>query len=104
MDHFLIDKTIAAAPSIIGFILLNGWRYWQFRQRLDAVLLGTWLSLGAVLGLYFLYYLLGITPRLWAQGIWFSENDVLHLGLIAWMVYIGWIVLPQVQDLTNRHH
>jgi len=78
--EFLI---LAMAPSIIGFIILNSWRYWRFRQRLDAVLLGTWLSFGAVLGLYFLYYLLGITSRLWAQGIWFSENDVLHLGLIA---------------------
>jgi len=96
--EFLI---LAAAPSIVGFILLNGWRYWQFRQRLDAVLLGAWLSLGAVIGLYFLYYLMGVTPRLWAQGIWFSENDVLHLGLIAWMVYIGRVVLPQVQDLPD---
>jgi len=66
--------------------------------------LGTWLSLGAMIGLYFLYYLLGITSRLWAQGSWFSENDVLHLGLIAWMVHIGRVVLPQVRDLAvNRH-
>jgi len=99
--EFLI---LAAAPSIVGFTLLNGWRYWQFRQRLDAVLLGTWLSLGAVIGLYFLYYLLGITPWLWAQGIWFSENDVLHLGLIAWMVYIGRVVLPRVRDLADNGH
>jgi hypothetical protein len=39
---------------IIGFILLNGWRYRQLRSRMDAVLLGTWLSLGVVIGLYFL--------------------------------------------------
>ncbi|MBP6473621.1 MAG: hypothetical protein KA773_24485 [Chloroflexi bacterium] len=97
--EFLI---LTAAPSIVGFILLNGWRYRQLRLRLDAVLLGTWLSLGMVIGLYFLYYLLGITSRLWAQGIWFSENDVLHLGLIAWMVYIGRVVLPQVQDLADK--
>jgi hypothetical protein len=97
--EFLI---LAAAPGILGFTLLNGWRYRQFRQRLDAVLLGTWLSLGVVIGLYFLYYILGITSRLWAQGIWFSENDILHLGLIAWMVYIGRVVLPQVQDVADE--
>ncbi len=58
--------------------------------------------IGVVIGLYFLYYLLGITPRLWAQGIWFSENDILHLSLIAWMVYIGRVVLPQVQYMADK--
>ncbi|MBP6472162.1 MAG: hypothetical protein KBE23_17050 [Chloroflexi bacterium] len=97
--EFLI---LIAGPGIFGFALLNGWRYKRLRQRTDAVLLGTWLALGVVIGLYFLYYLLGITSRLWAQGIWFSENDILHLGLIAWMLYIGLTVLPQVQDLAGE--
>jgi hypothetical protein len=34
--------------------------------------------------------------------MWFPENDILHLGLIAWMVYISRVVLPQVQDLTDN--
>ena len=95
--EFLI---LAAAPTIVGFIILNGGRYWRGKHKMDAVLLATWLSLGGIIGLYFLYYLLEITPKLWAQGIWFSENDILHLSLIAWMGYIGRIVLPEVHDDT----
>jgi len=95
--EFLI---LVVAPSIIGFAVLNGWRYWRLRQRMDAVLLGTWLFLGVVIGLYFLYYLLGITPWLWSRGIWFSDNDILHLGLIAWMLYIARVVLSEIKDLS----
>ena len=84
--EFLILTT---GPTILFFTFFNGWRYARFRQKLDLLLLGTWLGLGVVIGLYFLYYALGFTAQLWAQGIWFSDNDVLHLGLIAWMVYIA---------------
>lgn len=37
---------------------------------------------------------------LWPRGVWFSDNDVLHLGLIAWMGYIARAVIPQVTDMT----
>ena len=92
---------LATAPSIIGFTILNGWRYHLSHQRMDMALLGTWLLLGLVIGLYFLYYALDFTPQLWARGIWFSDNDILHLGLIGWMLYIFRIVLPEIKDLSG---
>ncbi|MEZ4641602.1 MAG: hypothetical protein R3E31_02495 [Chloroflexota bacterium] len=93
--EFLI---LVIAPTLLFFVWLNGRRYWRDRQEMDLALLRTWLGLGSVMGLYFLYYVLGITPWLWRQGIWFSDNDVLHLGLIAWMGYIARAVLPRVVD------
>ena len=92
---------VFTAPSILLFFFLNGWRYLKFRKKLDLALLGTWLGLGIIIGAYFLYFVLGITQELWSQGIWFSENDVLHIGLILWMLYIGLVVVPKMKDLSE---
>jgi len=86
------------APTILVLLILNGWRYLKFKQRLDRVLLITWVWLIITLAAYFGYLLLGITPVLWAQGIWFSENDVLHIGLIIWMLYLALVVAKEMQD------
>ena len=90
-----------AAPSIVIFLLLNGWRYYRLRQRIDLLLLITWGWLILTIAAYFLYYLSGLTQALWADGIWFSENDVLHIALILWMIFIAWGVAPTIEDLSK---
>jgi hypothetical protein len=87
-----------AAPTILIFFILNGWRYARLRDGMDLALLGAWVWLVLTLGAYFLYLMLGITPTLWDRGIWFSENDVLHIGLIGWMIYLALVVAPRVRD------
>jgi hypothetical protein len=86
------------APNVILFLILNGRRYARLRNRKDLVLLGVWGWLILTIGAYFLYYLSGLTQRLWAQGVWFTENDVLHIGLILWMAYIAWIAGRWIKD------
>jgi hypothetical protein len=89
---------IVGFPGIFAFFLINGWRYFKHKLKLDLVLLGAWLWLGVTIIAYFLYLISGNTAALWAKGIWFSENDVLHLGLIIWMLYLAFVLAPQVQD------
>ena len=87
-----------ATPTVLILLVLNGWRYIKFKQRLDLLLLITWIWLVITLAAYFAYLVLGITQTLWAQGIWFSENDVLHIGLIIWMLYLALILAKAAQD------
>lgn len=87
-----------AAPAVLIFFILNGRRYARLKDGMNLALLGAWAWLVLTLGAYFLYLMSGITQTLWARGIWFSENDVLHIGLIVWMVYLARVVAPRVVD------
>ncbi len=92
---------LVASPNVVIFLYLNGRHYRQTKQRMDLVLLRTWGWLILTIAAYFLYYILGISEILWARGIWFTENDVLHIFLIVWMVYIALVVARQVKDETT---
>lgn len=101
LNQFLISfelLLIVTAPNILLLFAINGWRYFKYQKRMDFVLLVTWVWLGGVIGLYFTYLQLDLTGKLWSSGIWFSANDVLHIGLISWMLYIARKVIPQVKD------
>jgi len=87
-----------AVPGILLCFGVSAQRFTKTRHALDRNLMGTWLWLGLTTGAYFLYYLSGLTGWLWERGLWFSENDVLHIFLIVWMLYIWRAVAPQVQD------
>jgi hypothetical protein len=79
-------------PNLIIFVLFNLKRLLKLKQSFNLYLLLIWVFLIIVMGAYFLYLLTGITEILWEHNIWFSENDVLHIGLIAWMLYIGFVM------------
>jgi len=89
---------VVAAPNILLLLGLNGWRYYKLKDPMDLALLGTWLWLGVTLCVYFIYLVLDVSQAFWAQGVWFSENDVLHIGLILWMIYVGLVVAKRVVD------
>lgn len=92
-----------ASPIVLIFVVLNSWRYWQAGETMDLVLLGTWAFLVLTCAVYFVYDHLDVTQRLWARGdrIWFSQNDVLHVGLILWVVFIVTVVANRVRDYAE---
>jgi hypothetical protein len=47
---------------------------------------------------YLVYFALGITESLWASGIYFSANDVLHVGMLAWLAITAWALGPRLED------
>ena len=91
-----------STPILLIFFILNGWRYYMLRDPMDLALLGSWILLLLSGTAYFLYDNLGITQRLWAkgEGIWFSQNDVLHVCLILWVIYIATVVASRIKDYT----
>jgi hypothetical protein len=89
---------LVTAPGVFIMIFLSARRYLQRKRVKDLVLLGAWGWLVITIGAYFLYLVSGLTQRLWVQGVWFSENDVLHIGLILWMVYLGWVMARRIDD------
>jgi hypothetical protein len=89
-----------STPIFLIILALNGWRYYTLSTPMDLALLGAWILLLSTMAAYWLYDKLDITPKLWAKGkgIWFSQNDVLHIGLILWMIYIATVVAFRVND------
>jgi hypothetical protein len=87
-------------PIIVFLVGLNVRRYWQLGQTIDLALLGVWFGLIVTMVLFNAYMAAGFTQKLWQQGRWFSENDVLHVALIVWIAYIAFVVAPHIVDLN----
>ncbi len=104
LNKFMISFELllmVTAPNILALFVLNGWRYFKFKNKMDMTLLVTWVWLGITIGAYYLYLILDITDSLWERNIWFSENDVLHIGLISWMVFIAVRVANRITDQST---
>jgi hypothetical protein len=89
--QFLISfelMLIILVPNILIFIVTSTKQFRRSEQKRDFYFLGIWVFLILIILTYFIYYFMGITEALWEINIWFSENDVLHIALIFWMVYI----------------
>lgn len=85
-------------PNYIICFIFNIKAYLVKKDFMNKKLFMTWIYLLFVMIAYYSYLLSGIEKQLWAQKIWFSANDVLHIGLIIWMLYILVRVAPQIKD------
>lgn len=90
-----------STPVFAVLFVLNCYRYVKYKKSMDLALLGGWILLAMTNAIYFAYMLLGVTQALWARGIWFSENDVLHVLMMGWVLYIGLVVSTKVEDAPS---
>lgn len=92
---------LLSIPSFIVFCLLNSVRYVQFGHTMDLVLIGSWLLIFLSWWAYRNYWKSGLTEKLWEKGIWFSENDVLHVLLIIWGLYVLFLMPDYIKDFSH---
>lgn len=78
-----------AVPALV-IVAVLAWR--QREQVLGRRVLWVLVLLVAVQVAYLVYFSAGITESLWASGIYFSANDVLHVGMLIWLA-MTWVLL-----------
>jgi hypothetical protein len=90
-----------ALPGILLVIILSGVRYLKNESPLDASLFMAGVLMILVQAAYFLYYAVGITQVLYQEGagFYFSENDVLHVGMILWLWYVVKTMGKNLKDI-----
>jgi hypothetical protein len=93
---------VAVAPWVALFTVTTVRRYLATHDAMAGALAAAWLCLGLVTAAYYAYLVAGIGPELWTRGVWFSENDVLHAGLVAWMLLVALRVAPRVRDEAGQ--
>ena len=59
----------------------------------------SWIILFSTLIMYYLYMTINAKEALWVNGLWFSENDVLHIGMIVWLIYIDKSLGKRLKDI-----
>jgi hypothetical protein len=89
-----------ALPGILIVIVVSARRYLRNHDALDASLVVGTLLLVGVQAAYFAYQSTGLTKTLWddGRGFYFSENDVLHVGMMVWLAYLVFVVGKHLRD------
>jgi hypothetical protein len=93
-----------AVPGILIVIVVASRRYRATHDPMDRSLVIAAVLLVLVQVAYFAYYAAGITAVLWddGRGFYFSENDVLHIGMILWLWYVVAVVGHHLRDASTE--
>ncbi len=70
-------------------LIVNIKEYRKTKELYHYKLIRTWINMLVINIVYFVYLFSGIPEWLWQRGIWFSANDVLHIGIFIWF-YVIW--------------
>ncbi len=98
LSYFVL--MLFALPGILIVIVVSTRRYLRNHDAMDeSLVVGTLLLVG-VQAAYFAYQSAGLTKTLWddGRGFYFSENDVLHVGMMVWLAYVVFVVGKHLRD------
>jgi len=102
-DRFLVSYEcllVFLLPNVLIFILLTKRRARQYRSLMNRRIMNTWYFFLLINIIYLVYLYYGIGSQLYqSTGIWFNENDALHVLLIVWMLRIQTRIIPLLQDV-----
>lgn len=106
LSRFLLSFEVLmlfALPGILFVLCISGVRYAKTRSSLSGSLLLAAVLLILVQIAYFGYFGAGITAQLYqkGKGFYFSENDVLHVGMILWLIYVVKVVGKHLKDFEH---
>ena len=102
--QFLIsfeNMVLFLIPSYLIMFRLNLWNYYKTKRLLDLKLIKAWFGMLFITTAYFAFFMSGISGWLWERGIWFNANDVLHILLIGWAMYVLFRIEPLVTDIDE---
>lgn len=89
--------------NFIIMFILNIRHYLKFRDVLNRNLIVIWIGFLLVNIGYFVFLFGGLGAQLYkSHGIWFNENDVLHVLLILWTVMLFLLLRTRMMDNAER--
>lgn len=88
-------------PIFLVLFVININNYRKKHEEIDRKFIILWILFLGVNLSYYVYYLPGFTESLYSNtGIWFSANDVLHIGLIIWFVYFNLNLVIPLKEIS----
>ena len=103
-NKFLISYeflVIFSTPVYLLYLIINIYQYLNEKSLLFKYLSLTWISLFGILIIYYIYLFSGLTESLWKREIWFSANDILHVLMILWIIYIWKFLSKHITDMKK---
>jgi len=91
---------VFSVPGALALAVIAGVRYRKTHDPMARSILIAIVLLIAVQVAFFTWQTLGLTQSLWdsGNGFYFSENDVLHVGMILWLGYAVFGLGKQLHD------
>lgn len=100
-NKFMISfecMVLFVGPTFIFLLIFNLYQYSKTKYILEKKLAQAWIFMFVAVIAYFSFLISGYSEVLWTNGIWFNSNDVLHLGLILWVIFYMFSVQKHIKD------